>query len=29
MKADVLKDYTYENVINNQALIEVLQEFVK
>jgi ABC-type nitrate/sulfonate/bicarbonate transport system substrate-binding protein len=27
LKADVLKDYTYENVIKNQALLEVLQEF--
>lgn len=29
LKADVLKDYTYENVIKNQALIEVLQEYVQ
>jgi NitT/TauT family transport system substrate-binding protein len=29
LKADVLKDFTYENVVKNQALIEVLQEFVK
>lgn len=29
LKADVLNEFTYENVITNQALIEVLQEFVK
>jgi hypothetical protein len=29
LKADILKDYTYENVIKNQALIEVLQEYVQ
>jgi hypothetical protein len=29
MKADVLDEFTYENVVTNQALLEVLQEFVK
>lgn len=29
LKADVLNEFTYEHVITNQALIEVLQEFVK
>jgi hypothetical protein len=28
LKADVLNHFTYENVIINQALIEVLQEYV-
>jgi ABC-type nitrate/sulfonate/bicarbonate transport system substrate-binding protein len=27
LKADVLQDYTYENVIHNQPLIEILQEY--
>lgn len=29
VKEDVLKDFTYDNVIYNQALIEVLQEYVQ
>jgi ABC-type nitrate/sulfonate/bicarbonate transport system substrate-binding protein len=29
LKADVLKEFTYDNVIKNQALIEVLQEYVQ
>jgi NitT/TauT family transport system substrate-binding protein len=29
LKADVLDAFTYDNVIHNQALIEVLQEYVE
>jgi ABC-type nitrate/sulfonate/bicarbonate transport system substrate-binding protein len=29
LKADVLQDFTYENVVHNQLLIEVLQEYVQ